>query len=78
MNSVSRGHANIHGSVDRHEIGKNGSFWMPEKSRFIKAQGKTKNNPSQFHPPKSKPDSTKLLNPDLLNNQVLFPKIFFR
>ena len=63
MNSVSPGHANIHGSVDRHEIGKNGSFWMPEKSKFIKAQGKTKNNPSQFHPPKSKPDSTKATQP---------------
>ena len=63
MNSVSPGHANIHGSVDRHEIGKNGSFWMPEKSKFIKAQGNTKNNPSQFHPPKSKPDSSKTTQP---------------
>ena len=63
MNSVSPGHANIHGSVDRHEIGKNGSFWMPEKSKFIKAQDKTKNNPSQFHPPKSKPDSSKANQP---------------
>ncbi|MEC7800105.1 MAG: hypothetical protein VX609_02340 [Verrucomicrobiota bacterium] len=63
MNSVSPGHANIHGSVDRHEIGKNGSFWMPEKSKFIKAQGKTKNNSSQFQPPKSKPDSSKTIQP---------------
>ena len=63
MNSVSPGHANIHGSVDRHEIGKNGSFWMPEKSKFIKSQGKTKNNPSQFHPPKSKPDFSKTIQP---------------
>ena len=59
MNSVSPGHANIHGSVDRHEIGKNGSFWMPEKSKFIKTQSETKNSPITFHTPKSKADSSK-------------------
>ena len=37
MQSIAPGHANLNGSAERHEIGRNGSFWMPEKTGFTKS-----------------------------------------
>ena len=34
MQSIAQ-HANLNGSAERHEIGRNGSFWMPEKTGLL-------------------------------------------
>lgn len=44
MQSIAPGHANISGSAERHEIGRNGSFWMPEKTRFTKTSSTNKSS----------------------------------
>ena len=44
MQSIAPGHANISGSAERHEIGRNGSFWMPEKTHFTKTSATNKSS----------------------------------